>query len=318
MLADSLKNAFGLNCTVDPVKLKGLPLYMTSGRKLYKVSLGEASFLLAELPESDSFGVVALNKQRVMYYEKSGMDVAFGFESLSRIQRDALTSKGIPFISIPDQIYLPFLGVMLSNNFKRKLSVSGDKMMPATQCLFLYLLYKGSKGSVIKKQAADELGLTRTSITRASEQLKEMGLISEKKTGKETEMITVDTGYALYELAREHLINPVQKTVYISGDAPKDSFVAGESALSKQSMSGKPKIGVFAMYKNSSSVQSLKETDTQWNEDPAVNIELWKYDPSLFAKNGVVDPISLAMSLSDNEDERVQGELKKFLEEYKW
>ncbi len=72
------------------------------------------------------------------------------------------------------------------------------------------------------------------------------------------------------------------------------------------------------MYKNSSSVQSLKEIDIQWNEDPAVNIELWKYDPSLFAKNGVVDPISLAISLSDNEDERVQGELKEFLERYKW
>ncbi len=62
----------------------------------------------------------------------------------------------------------------------------------------------------------------------------------------------------------------------------------------------------------------MKETDTQWNEDPAVNIELWKYDPGLFAKNGVVDPISLAMSLSDNEDERVQGELQEMLEGYKW
>ena len=34
-------------------------------------------------------------------------------------------------------------------------------------------------------------------------------------------------------MAKEHLINPVQKTVCVSGDAPKDSFVAGESALSK-------------------------------------------------------------------------------------
>ena len=318
MLANSLKNTFGLNCTVDPVKLKGLPLYMASGRKLYKVSLGKASFLLVELPEGDSFGVVALSKQMAVYYEKSGMDVAFGFESLSRIQRDALISKGIPFISLPDQIYLPFLGVMLSNNFKKKIAASGDKMMPATQCLFLYLLYNGGKGSVIKKQAADELGLTRTSITRASEQLKEMGLISEKKTGKETEMITVDTGYALYESAKDHLINPVQKTVFISGNAPKESFIAGESALSKQSMLGKPKTGVFALYKNSSPAQSLAEIDSQWNEEPAVKIELWKYDPSLFAKNGMVDPISMAMSLYDNEDERVQGELQELLEGYKW
>ena len=30
------------------------------------------------------------------------------------------------------------------------------------------------------------------------------------------------------------------------------------------------------------------------------------------------DPVSLAMSLSDNADERVEGELQSFLEEYKW
>ncbi len=59
--------------------------------------------------------------------------------------------------------------------------------------------------------------------------------------------------------------------------------------------------------------------DTRWQENNKTSkVELWKYDPGLFAKDGEVDPVSLAMSLSDNTDERVEGELQSFLEEYKW
>ena len=47
-------------------------------------------------------------------------------------------------------------------------------------------------------------------------------------------------------------------------------------------------------------------------------VELWKYDPQLFVKNGMVDPVSLAMSLCDMEDERVEGELERYMEEYAW
>ncbi len=47
-------------------------------------------------------------------------------------------------------------------------------------------------------------------------------------------------------------------------------------------------------------------------------LELWKYDPSPFAINREVDPVSLAMSLCENEDERIQGELEEYLEGYEW
>ena len=318
MISDLLKTAFGLSCNIEPIRLKSLPVYMTAGRKLYKVSLGGETFMLAELSEKDRFGAVALKKQMNGYYEKTGMNVAFCVDDISRVQRDAFVEKGIPFVALPDQIYLPFLGLMLSNNFKKKLALSADKMMPATQCVFLYLLYNGNSRPVIKKQAAEDLGLTKTSITRASEQLKAMGLISEKKTGRETEMIAVASGLELYERAKAYLIKPVQRSFFINVSVPVHGFKAGESALSDQSMLGKPKTDVLAVYKGSKDVQSLQEIDPRWNEGPAVMIELWKYDPGLFAKNGTVDPVSLAMSLSDNEDERVQGELQDYLEGYKW
>ena len=39
--------------------------------------------------------------------------------------------------------------------------------------------------------------------------------------------------------------------------------------------------------------------------DADVIIELWKYDPVLLSRDGMVDPLSLVMSFDDNEDERM-------------
>lgn len=41
------------------------------------------------------------------------------------------------------------------------------------------------------------------------------------------------------------------------------------------------------------------------NADADVIIELWKYDPVLLSRDGMVDPLSLVMSFDDNEDERM-------------
>ena len=66
-------------------------------------------------------------------------------------------------------------------------------------------------------------------------------------------------------------------------------------------------------------VKEITEIDVRWSSDNnAVCVELWKYDPALFAVKGEVDPVSLAMSLSESEDERVQGELEEYLEGYEW
>ena len=53
-------------------------------------------------------------------------------------------------------------------------------------------------------------------------------------------------------------------------------------------------------------------------EEKVIQLELWKYDPMLFAKNGVVDPISLALCFEGNADERIEASIEEYLEDYKW
>lgn len=321
MIAKILKSEFGIECQVRETLISGLPLYMVAGRKIAEVTLLNYCFILVSIPKEDKFGAIALKKQLALYSEKSnGLDVAYCFEKTTKVQRNALIEKRIPFISIPDQIYLPFLGISIRNSYKKEYNFSQEKMMPATQSLFLHFLYNKKDSYILKKQAAEELNLTRTSITRASEQLKQMKLIIEEAYGKEVHMQAVCYGREFYEKAKKYLINPVQKRIYIDKEYVDDEFiVAGESALSLYSMLGEPKEKIYAVYKNKSMVKLLPQIDLQWeNEKKACQIELWKYDPGLFVQKGTVDPVSLAMSLQDNEDERVQGELQTYLEECKW
>lgn len=319
MLDQKLMDLFGLKCHLKRIKLNGFPLYMTSGRTFYTAVMGDASFIIVELSDQEKFGVVALKKHLVQYMEKTGVNVAFCFDSLTRVQRDALISKEIPFVSLPDQIYLPFLGIMLNNSFKKKKLVAANKMMPATQCLFLYLLYHKDNSFFIKKQAAEDLGLTKTSITRCSEQLKQMGLIKEDYAGKEIRMSPVCNGIEFLELAKDYLINPVQKTIHSEVPKERGLFIAGETLLSRHSMLAAPNENTYAVFKGSDIAGNFKEIDTRWQDNVKTSrIELWKYDPGLFARDGEVDPVSLAMSLSDNNDERVEDALESFLGDIKW
>lgn len=319
MIAKMLKSAFGLNCKTEKVIVKGLALYLTAGREFFKVEMEGQSFVLVKLSADDRFGAIALQKQLVLLRNAMSCEVAFSFANITKLQREALIAKKIPFVAESDQIYLPFLGIMLRNNLKYSVEVAG-KMMPATQCLFLYLLHNNQNEYVLKKDAAEALGLTKTTITRASEQLKAMGLIIEEACGKEIHMKTVKTGYELYLLARPFLVSPVQRSIYTEKNSSFEKLVlAGESALSKKSMLGEPRYKTFAIYKGDEYVKEIEEIDIKWQEDvEVVRLEMWKYNPELFAKEGMVDLVSLALSLSENEDERVQGELERVLEEYEW
>lgn len=60
-------------------------------------------------------------------------------------------------------------------------------------------------------------------------------------------------------------------------------------------------------FKNEHFTEQLVD-DSQQSE-----VEIWKYDPQIFARNGIVDAISLAMSLKNEQDERIQNAVEELL-----
>ena len=319
-MAENFKTLFGIDFAVEEIDSRTLPVYLSARRSFFRLSWAGNDFILVKVSPKEKFGVIAFEKQAVLILEKYGMPVAFEFENISRAQRDSLIEKNIPFISDAGQLYLPFLGMALSNRFTKPKEIRAEKMMPVTQALFLYMLYRSGGGPIIKKDAADALGVTRTSITRASDQLSDMEIILQEMRGKEYYMSVTENGKALCEKARPYLINPVQKVITISEkDVHKEFPLSGESALSKCTMMNPPAIPVYAVYKADVDSDKLHEIDIRWEpEEKVIQLELWKYDPNLFAKDGIVDPVSLSMCFEENADERIEGSLEDYLEEYEW
>ena len=183
--------------------------------------------------------------------------------------------------------------------------------------VFLKLFYMKDGESALKSEVARELNLTKTSITRATAQLEAMGLIQQMKSGTE---ISIQRNYSrkeYYEKAKEYLINPVQKVITIMRqEATFEAFDAGETALSQLSELNPPRIKACAIYKGEEVIDQLEIADARYeDQDDCLNVQLWKYNPSYFAREGRVDPVSLACTFKGNEDERIEMCIEELLEE---
>ena len=79
---------------------------------------------MINMSANEKFGAAALEKQLARYMDAAGCLCAFVFPTLFRRQRDVLIERGIPFVCLPDQVYLPFLGVFLSEQFRKQKTLS--------------------------------------------------------------------------------------------------------------------------------------------------------------------------------------------------
>jgi hypothetical protein len=60
----------------------------------------------------------------------------------------------------------------------------------------------------------------------------------------------------------------------------------------------------------------LEFVDARYEDlDACLNVQLWKYNPSYFSREGRVDPVSLACTFKGNEDERIEMCIEELLEE---
>ena len=120
VMLNELKKYFGNNVVLKKLDSKpNLALYLTR-RDMYGVRIEGVDFVLIHIGDSEKFGAIALQKQLAVYIENLQANVAFSFDAITRAQRDALLKYHIPFIVLPGQIYLPFLGLVLSESFKKK------------------------------------------------------------------------------------------------------------------------------------------------------------------------------------------------------
>ena len=312
-----LEQYFGCEIKIVDYKEKvSLPIFMAM-RDIKIIELYGVHFAVVDISKEAELTIAVMKKQKMKYEEALQCPVAYVVDTNSMAMRNALVKNGIAFIDLPENVFLPFAGIILQDIY-RKQSIRTDKMMPATQLVFLELFYMKDGEAALKSEIAYKLNLTKTSITRATAQLEAMGLIEQSKSGKE---IFVRRNYSrkeYYKKAQKYLINPIQKTVTIVGEGSVwRMWRAGESALSKLSQLNPPRVEEVAIYKGEEIVDQFEIVDERYTEyEGFLRVQLWKYNPSYFASNGNVDPISLICTFMNNEDERIEMCIEELLEEF--
>ena len=315
-MRDELIQYFGDTISISEFREKiSLPLFMTM-RQIYKVEIHRVPFMIIDVESEAEISVAAMKKQKAMYENEFKCPVAYKLKISSIKMRNALVRNEIPFVDIPGNIFLPFLGTVLLDIHHKQIQKT-DKMMPATQLVYLDLFYREDNTLVTKSEIAKKLGLTKTSLTRATLQLKEMDLLVEEKKGKEVYIKRNLPRREYFEKAKNYLINPIQKVITIKRqESFMDFYAAGESALSILSELNPPRIPEYAIFKNHAYQSQFEVVDLRAeNCEECMKVQLWKYDPSIFGNFGCVDVISMICTFEKNVDERIEMCIDTLLEE---
>lgn len=315
-----LAEIFGISVKIENWDGKSkLPLYLRNKREYFVLSMGNMQSVLMK-NNSDNFNVSSFEKEMQEIEKYAEMSVILWLDVVSTYQRNALVKNGIPFIVPNSQIFVPELGMSLKEFCAGKRE-KVEKISAAAQFVLLYFIYQKKHEEKSQSKIAEYLNMSAMNVSRAVQELQELGLVESRKEGTSKVIKSVATGKELYQLSSEYLQSPVQKKIYVSLKYfDMDLPFAGETALAKKSMLNYPKCTVFAMDKKlvkNIPQEAIVEPKLMTDND-YIEIELWKYNPSVYISDEMVDIVSLVQSLKDVEDERVEMQIEEIMEEYEW
>lgn len=304
-----LKRVLGIEVSYKKEKIDHLPNFISTRYSLQNVFL-DSQKVVFMYPKTELEQIVTLKKHIERVQKSANCPVVLVLNQITARQKEYLLRDKIAFIVDGKQIYLPFMAVYLQERCDAEKN-NREEILPSAQMLLLHFIYEGAK-DMSTSQAAKDLDLTPTSISRASKQLEEMGILKAKKVGVQKIMYSNDTPKDLFYRVENLLLNPVKKTIYV----PKKMVgielqESNYSALAEYSMLNAPNVCYYASdgisQWNSCMTKNLLDSDSQ------VAIEMWRYSPRKLSRTNMVDKLSLALSFRGEIDERVEEAVEEML-----
>ena len=297
--------------TYEDVEFKHLPNFIVTRYRLQMVSMNEKKVVLL-YPKTELEQIEVLKKHIARIQKNENLPIVLVLKELTFRQKEYLIREKIPFIVEGKQIYLPFMAVYLQERCSAE-KKPREEMLPSAQMLLLHFIYGGAQ-ELSTSQAAKDLELTPTSISRASRQLEEMGLLHIRKAGVQRIMQSEDSPKTLFQKAGDKLLNPIKRTIYI----PKkyvgtELLESGYSALAEYSMLNTPNVRCYAAERISQWKDVM--TNSLQNSQVQVAVEMWRYNPRKLSTRNTVDELSLALALREDADERVEEAIEEMLNE---
>ena len=309
----SIFQSFYINVSVEKIALT-LPISFEKRFQYVQMKFHKESFLLIKEKRRGSLDSF-VTQARIMG-EKASMDVILVFSKLSDIEKKQLLQARVPFVDFKGNLFFPPLGLVLNANDD---VATSKELTPSEQLTWIaFLLTKGQK--VVDVDLLSQItGLPNSTIYRCLRTFKTLNWLNKPNklyayTASKKE---------LFLKSESFLFNPIKKRLLLSdfdlNKIQSDSrlLYGGTYALSYLTF-------LAESDENSSYVISHRQFNklslplSQHVLEGKV-LEIWRYSPFVsefwndFKENQdrqFVDPISLYLTLKDDDDPRVEEEIE--------
>lgn len=279
--------------SIDMASLRRVGLHIRKSFSLYKGKLLDRPIAFMS-PISDT----EWNPKQIAIYlnvisQQLVMPVVFAIDKLASFQRIRYIEKHIPFVIPGQQLFIPQLLVDLKST-NDKLEVKRAFFRPSTQCMLFYHLECESIEEMQQQEIADKLSYSDMTISRAMDELedKKIDLLMDKQI--------------LWEKVKPYLSSPIRKMVYVNElDNTIPIYPSGINALAHYTDIAGEENTTYAI--SIDTYDKIKDSDKISYSDTyrKHTLEVWNYDPHLLTRDIHVDPLSLYVSMYDEElDER--------------
>ena len=309
----SIFQSFYINVSVEKIALT-LPISFEKRFQYVQMKFHKESFLLIKEKRRGSLDSF-VTQARIMG-EKASMDVILVFSKLSDIEKKQLLQARVPFVDFKGNLFFPPLGLVLNANDD---VVASKELTPSEQLTWIaFLLTKGQK-VVDVDMLSQVTGLPNSTIYRCLRTFKTLDWLN-----KPNKLYTYTASKKeLFLKSESYLFNPIKKRLLLPNvdleNIKSDSrlLYGGTYALSYLTF-------LAESYENSSYVISQRQFNklslplSQHVLEGKV-LEIWRYRPFVsefwndFKENQdrqFVDPISLYLTLKDDDDPRVEEEIE--------
>ncbi len=247
------------------------------------------------------------------------LPIVFLLPACPAYERQRLIDKDVYFVVSEKYVHLPML---LANERVRK-TKQAKTLTPVAQYLLLYHLQIGSIEGMAARDIEDKIPYSYASITLGLTCLEDLGLCKKVTEASKRKVIHFDMkGMNLWEQAQPFLVNPVEERIYCDGLLSDDSFPeCGINALAHYTrLNPDPERTIMMSVKQLRNFKSSEALVRPNEFDGNIIIEAWKYPPvtATGVKAEWVDKLSLAISLREDEDPRVEGEVERLINETEW
>lgn len=288
-----------------------LNYFLLANYKVEEVALQDKSILLI-YPKKNLDNIYNVQKHLKNISSIYGLPAVLAVEQLSAVQRNELIKLNIQFIVHNKYCFLPNLGIVLSQKADAEIH-SVDKLTPSTQLIWFSLLYNNH--ACVASEIGKKLGITPMTLSRSVRQLERMDLLMTKKAGVDKFILLKDSPKKSFSKSLKYLINPISRIEYIDlKSLPTNKLTSGYDALAIYSQIGAGDYACYAVSKGEYKAID-KQATNKFLYDPKgqAEVQIWKYDPLLLSSNGVVDELSLFLTMQGNNDMRLEMSKKEMM-----